>query len=187
MKISVGVSNRHVHLKESDFKILFGDDAVLEKKNDLNQRGQFASTSQVTIETSKGKIERVRVLGPLRNYTQVEISKTDSYVLGLNPPIRKSGDIENSESCTIIGPKGILKIETGVIIAERHIHITKEQLNYYKLDENKTLNILVSGEKPTMLSKAHLKVSEDAYFELHLDTDDANACCLKNGDIVDIL
>lgn len=187
MKISVGVSNRHVHLNERDFKTLFGEEAVLEKKYDLNQKGEFASTFYVAIQGKKGKLDNVRVVGPLRSYTQVEVSKTDSYVLGINPPIRKSGDIENSESCVIIGPKGVLELINGVIIAERHIHITKEQLEYYKLDENKTLNIIVKGDKPTMLSGVHLKVSDNAYFELHLDRDDANACNLKNGDIVDIL
>ena len=186
MKISVGVSNRHVHLKESDFKILFGD-INIEKAYDLHQKGEFASNLFVTIKGQKGSIDRVRVIGPFRTYTQVEVSRTDCYTLGINPPIRKSGDISSSSPITIIGPNGTLELEEGAIIAERHIHITKEQLEYYKLEEDKPLNILVQGEKPTILNNVKLKVSDNAYFELHLDTDDANACNLKNGDIVDIL
>ena len=186
MKISVGVSNRHVHLKENDFKILFGE-ISLEKDFDLHQKGEFASKLFVTIKWPKGHIDRVRVIGPIRTYTQVEVSRTDCYILGINPPIRKSGDISSSSPITIIGPNGTVELEEGAIIAERHIHITKQQLAYYQLDENKPLNIVVRGEKPTILNNVKLKVSENAYFELHLDTDDANACNLKNGDIVDIL
>lgn len=186
MKISVGVSNRHVHLKENDFKILFGE-ISLEKDFDLHQKGEFASKLFVTIKGPKGHIDRVRVIGPIRTYTQVEVSRTDCYILGINPPIRKSGDISSSSPITIIGPNGTVELEEGAIIAERHIHITKQQLAYYQLDENKPLNIVVRGEKPTILNNVKLKVSENAYFELHLDTDDANACNLKNGDIVDIL
>ena len=186
MKISVGVSNRHVHLKENDFKILFGE-ISLEKDFDLHQKGEFASKLFVTIKGPKGHIDRVRVIGPIRTYTQVEVSRTDCYILGINPPIRKSEDISSSSPITIIGPNGTVELEEGAIIAERHIHITKQQLAYYQLDENKPLNIVVRGEKPTILNNVKLKVSENAYFELHLDTDDANACNLKNGDIVDIL
>ena len=186
MKISVGISNRHIHLKEDDYKILFGN-ALIEKEYDLHQKGEFASTSFVTIEGPKGTLEKVRIIGPFRTYSQVEVSTSDSHKLGINPPIRKSGDITDSPSILIIGPKGKLQLENGVIIAERHIHITEEQLKYYKLEQDKPLNIVVRGEKPTILGNVHLKVSDNAYFELHLDMDDANACRLKNGDIVDIL
>ena len=187
MNIRVGVSNRHVHLLESDYEILFGKNSRLTKRNDLSQDDEFASNDVVTIKTEAGVLNNVRVLGPFRNYTQVEVSRTDSYTLGINPPIRKSGDISSSSQITIIGPNSTLELKEGAIIAERHIHVTKEQLAYYQLDENKPLNILVQGEKPTILNNVKLKVSDNAYFELHLDTDDANACNLRNGDIVDIL
>ena len=123
MKVTIGVSNRHVHLKEEHLYELFGDDYKLEKRNDLTQPGQFASTALVSLKTSKGILENVRVLGPLRNYTQVEISKTDAYKLGVNPPVRNSGDLDNSESITIIGPRGEITIEEGCIIATRHIFL----------------------------------------------------------------
>ena len=127
MKVSVGVSNRHVHLKQSDLEKLFGKDYELENIGNLNQPGQFKSSSLVTIKTKKNEINNVRVLGPIRDYTQIEISKTDSYKLGLNPPVRNSGDLSDSEKIVIVGPKG--EIETdGCIIATRHIHILKEQV-----------------------------------------------------------
>lgn len=186
MKISVGISNRHIHLKEEDYIKLFGNNEIV-KEYDLHQKGEFASTSFVVVEGPKGKIENVRIIGPFRTYSQVEISKSDSYKLGLKPPIRKSGDISESPGINVIGPKGKIYLENGLIIPERHIHVTKEQLEYYKLDDSKPLNIVVKGEKPTILGNVKLKVSDNAYFELHLDIDDANACNLKNGDIVDIL
>ena len=186
MKISVGISNRHIHLTEDDYQILFGNGNI-EKVRDLHQKGEFASNSFVTIQGSKGVIEHVRVIGPFRHYTQVEVSKTDSYLLGIHPPVRKSGDMEDGEMVTIIGSVGKIEQKKCAIIAERHIHLTKEQSKYYQFDETKTLNIVIKGEKAAILNNVHLKVSDSAFFELHLDTDDSNACNLKNGDIVDIL
>lgn len=185
MKVSVGISNRHVHLKESDLKILFGDNYKLEKLKDLNQPKQYASTSTLTIKGPKGVIENVRVIGPTREYTQVEISVSDSYKLGINPPIRESGDVIDSAPITLIGPKGELNLEYGCIVADRHIHITPKQKELYGLTDN--VDVYISREKETILLNVHLKVSDEAYFELHLDTDDANGCNLKNGDIVEII
>ena len=128
MKVTVGVSNHHVHLKQSDLDILFG--CELTKKSDLKQPGQFASFEVVTIKTDKSEINNVRVLGPVRNYTQIEISKTDAYKLGLNPPVRSSGNLDNSEIVTLIGPNGSIKTD-GCIIADRHIHITYEDKEKY--------------------------------------------------------
>ena len=154
MKVTIGVSNRHVHLKEEHLYELFGDDYKLEKRNDLTQPGQFASTALVSLKTSKGILENVRVLGPLRNYTQVEISKTDAYKLGVNPP---------------------------------DIHILPEQIRQYKLEGKETVSVRVGGEKGGILENVYLKVSEESFFELHLDTDDANAHLIKNGDIAEII
>ena len=175
MKVSIGVSNRHVHLKEEDLKILFGENYTLEKLKDINQQGQFAAKEVVTIATDKGIIENVRVLGPIRPYTQVEISKTDAYKLGVNPPVRDSGDIENSEAISIIGPNGRIDLEKGCIIAARHIHITPKQMELYGLVGMTTVDVLLPGEKGGILHNVSLKVSEESYFELHIDTDDANA------------
>lgn len=186
MKISIGVSNRHVHLNEEHLKILFGEDYKLEKKNDLTQPGQYASTAVVTIKTDKSEINNVRVLGPVRTYTQVEISKTDSYKLGLNPPVRNSGDLENSEVVTLIGPNGSVKTD-GCIIAARHIHLMPNQISLYGLEGKEKVNVKLDGEKGGIITNVYLKPSDEAYLELHLDTDDANAHLVKNGDIGEII
>jgi len=147
----------------------------------------FASNSLVTIKTSKSEIENVRIVGPVRNYTQVEISKTDAYKLGINPPIRNSGDVSGSSPITIIGPVGTLNLEEGCIIPTRHIHILPNQLKMYGLEGRDEVSVNVDGEKGGILNNVHLKVSEDSFFELHLDTDDANAHLIKNGDIGEII
>ncbi len=187
MKVTVGISNRHVHLTKEHLNILFGENYQLENVKNLNQPTQFASNSFATLKTNKGILEHVRVIGDLRNYTQVEISKTDAYMLGLNPPIRDSGDLENSEAITLIGPKGEISLNQGCIIANRHIHITPKQMELYGLQGKEEVNVLVNGPKGGMMFHVHLKVSELSYFEMHIDTDDANAFQLKQGDVVTIL
>ena len=134
MKIKVGVSNRHVHLTEEVYRILFKD-VKMEVVKELSQPGEFASNLFVTLKTEKNTIERVRVLGPLRKYNQVEISKTDSYTLGLKPPVRMSGDLENSETITLVTENGEVTLENSCIIAARHIHATKEDYEKYNLSE----------------------------------------------------
>lgn len=187
MKISVGVSNRHIHLTKEHLKILFGPNYELEKVKNLNQPNNFASNSFVMIKTEKSEIKNVRVLGELRGYTQVEISKTDAYQLGINPPIRDSGDLKGSSPITIVGPVGTLELKEGCIIANRHIHLSSKQKEYYGLTNYSKVSVLIGGEKGGILENVFLKVSDQAYFELHVDTDDANANLLKNGDVVTIL
>lgn len=187
MKVSIGVSNRHVHLTDSDLKVLFGENFELTKVKDLNQPKQFVSDSFVTLKTDKSVINNVRVVGPTRSYTQVEISKTDAVRLGLNPPVRESGDIKDSSPITLVGPAGILKLNEGCIIADRHIHITSKQKELYGLSNYDKVNVVLSGIKGGMITNVSLKVSEESYFELHLDTDDANAHLVKNGDIATII
>lgn len=187
MKISIGVSNRHVHLTKEHLEILFGENFELEKKNDLTQPGQYASTSLVTIKTEKSEIDKVRVLGPVRPYSQVEISKTDAYKLGLNPPVRNSGDLKGSSPITIIGPNGRVDLEEGCIIPTRHIHILSSQVSLYGLEGKDMVDVKIDGEKGGILTNVYIKPSDEAFFELHLDTDDANAHLIKNGDIGEIL
>ena len=185
MKVSVGVSNRHVHLNQEDYEILFKD-TKMEKVRDLNQPTQFASNLFVTIKTPKSEIKEVRVLGPIRDYTQIEISKTDAYKLGVNPPIRDSGDIENSSVVTLVGPYGEVTHD-GCIVATRHIHVDDEIRKEKNLVGVKEVSVKIGGEKGGIIEHVHLKDSKHAYFELHLDTDDANAFLLKNNDEVEII
>lgn len=185
MKVKVGVSNRHVHLTEEDLKILFGD-VELTKRNDLNQPGQFAANEVVVIEGPKSSIEKVRILGPVRKYTQVEVSKTDSYKLGVEPPIRESGDLEGAALIKIIGPVGTIERE-ACIIANRHIHVDDNILKEKGLEGIEKVRVRVGGEKGAILDNVYLKNIPNSYFEMHIDTDDANACLLKQDMEVEIL
>ncbi len=186
MKVIAGVSNRHVHLKKEHFEILFGKDFEINNIKNLNQPGQFVTDFKVGIKTNKDLIENVTVIGDIREYTQIEISKTDAYKLGINPPVRTSGDILNSEIVTLVGSKGELTTE-GCILADRHIHITPKQKEYYGFGNIDKVDILVGGIKGGIISNVSFKVSEDAYFELHLDTDDANSHLIKNNDVLEII
>ena len=185
MKITVGVSNRHIHLTSDDYKVLFGD-IPFTKRNDLNQPGMFASELTVTIKGEKRSIENVRVLGPLRSYTQVEISRTDAFYLGVKPPVRNSGDLEGASLITIIGPVGTITKNAG-IIAARHIHVDKKIREEHNLVGIEKVSVKIPGEKSGVINEVYLKDSDEAYFELHLDTDEANAFLLNQNDEVEII
>lgn len=186
MKVTLGVSNRHVHLKEEDYKVLFGDEPM-NKVRDLRQPGQFASDKFVTLKNGDRQIEHVRVLGPIRKYTQVEISKTDAYTLKVNPPIRTSGDLEGSSPITVIGPKGQLDLKEGCILANRHIHISPEEIAKYHLEGVKKVKVKIDGEKGGILNNVHLKILEPSLLEMHIDTDEGNAFGVKTGDELEII
>lgn len=186
MKVKVGVSARHVHLTKEGLEILFGKGYELHKKKDLSQPGQFASLEVVKIKTEKGEMENVRVLGPVRSYNQVEISRTDAIKLGINPPVRDSGDIKGSAPITLVGPNGVLRLDEGCILATRHIHITKEERIKYGLAED-TVRVKIATEKGGILENVHIKELDPSTFELHLDLDDANAHLLSQGDEVEII
>lgn len=186
MKVNVGVSARHVHLSKEDLKILFGKDYELTIKASLSQPGQYACNEQVILKGPKGLIQRVRVLGPVRTATQVEISKTDSFILGINPPIRNSGDLEDASEITIIGPNGKI-VRNAAIIASRHIHATKEDAIKYGFMDKEFVSIRINGEKSGILENVYVRISDSFYYEVHLDTDDANAFLIKNGDEVELI
>ena len=186
VKVILGVSNRHVHLTEETYKKLFGEEK-LEVVKKLRQPGQFASNKFVTLINGDRELQKVRVLGPLRKYNQVEISKTDSIRLKLNPPIRDSGDIKNSESITLVNGDKKLFLEEGCIIANRHIHISPEEAKKYGLENIQKVKIKVEGEKAGLLENVHIRVDENFKFELHLDTDDGNAFNVKTGDELEII
>uniref|UniRef100_A0A7C5VKR1 Phosphate propanoyltransferase n=1 Tax=Fervidobacterium thailandense TaxID=1008305 RepID=A0A7C5VKR1_9BACT len=186
--IVVGVSNRHVHLSREDVEILFGKDYQLTPIKDLGQPGQFACQETVTIVGPKGSIENVRVLGPERKETQVEISLTDAYKLGLNPPVRDSGDLEGTPGITIIGPKGQVTKEKGVIIAKRHIHMHTSDAEKFGVKDKDIVKVIVEkGERKLIFDDVLIRVSDKFALEFHVDTDEANAALLKNGDTVYIV
>lgn len=185
MRIPVGVSARHIHLNEETYTKLFGDN-LLVARNSLTQPGEFASESVLTIKSVKSEIENVRVLGPLRSYNQVEISASDAYKLGINPPVRKSGVLEDAVSITLVGPNGSVVVDHAVIIAERHIHMSKEEAGSAGFKDGEGVTVKIAGVKKGTI-EANIKIMDNAYTELHIDVDDANAFLLKSGDWVDIV
>lgn len=185
MYINLGVSNHHFHVTKEDYEILYGDIPV-ENVKELVQPGQYASNLTATIKTEKAMIERVRLLVPFRSYTQVEISKTDAYKLGIDPPVRDSGDLIDASVVEIVGPHGSIKKECA-IIANRHIHMTPQDQKELGLENKKEVQVKFAGSKGAILDHVQLKVDESYRLELHLDTDDANALLLKTGDKAEII
>lgn len=181
--VPVGVSNRHIHLTQEHLDILFGKGYQLTPLKDLSQPGQYACKEQLTlIGPSLKAIEGVRVLGPLRSKSQVEISKTDSFVLKVKPPVRESGDVAGSAPVTIVGPKGIVQLKEGCILANRHIHMSPSDAARYDVKDGDYVSVETKGDgKRTKLYDVQIRVSEKFVLEMHLDTDDANACGIGNG------
>ena len=186
--VPVGISARHVHLCPLNLKKLFGEGYELHPYKDLSQPGQFASQEKVTIEGPKGRIENVRVLGPVRKVTQVEISLTDAMVLGLKDiPVRMSGNIGSTPGIRIIGPAGSIDLPAGVIAAARHLHISSEQARAFRLHDGDVVALRVPGDRPCIMENVAVRAGDGHELELHLDTDEANACNLRNGDFLEII
>ena len=174
MEVKIGVSNRHVHLTNEDVEVLFGKNYQLTPRNYLDQPGQYATEETVTLKTKKNIKEHVRIVGPTRNYTQVEILERDKEYFDINPPVRNSGDLNNSESITIIGPKGQLNKKNICIIANRHIHINTRDKDNFK--EDQIVKVDVSGK---VLDDVHIKIGDSYALALHINKDDA-----ENNNIV---
>lgn len=186
--IPVGISNRHIHLSKEHVELLFGAGYELTPFKDLSQPGQYACKEQLTIVgPSLRPIEKVRVLGPVRSASQVEISRTDAYVLKVAPPVRESGKTEGSAPITIIGPKGVVTLKEGLIIANRHIHMSLEDGEKFGVKDNDYVDVDAYSERRTRFFDVQVRVHKDFRLEMHLDTDDANAAGLKNGSKVSIV
>lgn len=186
--VPVGISNRHIHLSREHIDILFGKGYQLTPIKDLSQPGQFACKELLTIVgPSLRPIENVRVLGPERPESQVEISRTDSFTLKVKPPVRESGKISGSAPISIIGPKGIVTLKEGCIIANRHIHMSLEDGEKFGVKDNQYVTVDVNSERRTRFYDVQVRVNKNFRLEMHLDTDDANAAALKNGDKVQII
>lgn len=183
-KIQIGVSNRHVHVSKEDLEILFGKGYELTKKADLKQPGQFAANEVVTIRGPKGQFENVRILGPVREKSQVEISLTDTFRLGVKAPIKVSGDLDNTPGLEIIGQCGTVQIPYGTIVALRHIHMTPEQAKKIGVFDKEIVDVETFGEREGVLGNVLIRVSNKSALEMHIDIDEANACGLKNNDFV---
>ncbi len=187
-QIPVGISNRHIHLSREDLETLFGAGYELTPIKDLSQPGQYACKETLTlIGPSMRPIENVRVLGPLRKSSQVEISMTDSFVLKVKPPVRESGKTQGSAPITIIGPKGIVSLKEGCIIANRHIHMSPEDAQKFGVKDGDYINVdAFGGTRKTRWYDVQIRVHKDFRLEMHVDTDDANAVGFKNGSTVTV-
>jgi len=179
-KTIVEVSARHVHLSQKHLDCLFGQGYQIKKLKDLSQPGMFSTQETLVVETIKNKFNNVRIIGPLRNQTQVEISKSDAYYLGINPPIRKSGDLTGSEKCKLIGPKGEIDLEKGVIVAQRHLHLDLQTAEQYNLKNNQLVSVKIDSEKRSItFHQIITRVSAEFKPAIHLDTDEGNAAGIK--------
>lgn len=183
-RIPIGVSNRHVHVSRADLDRLYGKDYALTHKSELGQPGQFAANETVTLQGPKGTFEHVRILGPVRSQSQVEISKTDSFRLGVKAPITLSGHLQGTPGITLIGPRGTVDLPCGVIIAKRHIHMTPAQAASRHLKDGQIVDVETFGERRGILGDVIIRVSDTAGLEMHIDVDEANACSLSNHDYV---
>ena len=186
--IPVEISNHHVHLTRNSLDILYGKDYELTKLRDLSQPGEFASNEQLSIVSANMKvIEKVRILGPLREYTQAELSITDGYFLGLDLPTRISGNTKDSPPIIFIGPKGVLNLSEGAIRAARHIHMTPKDAEHYSVKDKDRVKVEVSGEHGVIYKDVVIRVSSKSKLALHLDTDEANAGNVKGTSLARIL
>ncbi|KMY53811.1 hypothetical protein AC623_07335 [Bacillus sp. FJAT-27231] len=186
-QVPLAVSARHVHLSEQHLAILFGQSYTLKKKSDLSQPNQFAAEETVILSGPKGTIERVRVLGPSRHLTQVEVSQTDAFKLGLTPPIRQSGDIKGSSPITIIGPKGSVYLNEGLIIAQAHIHMSPDDARRFGVEDGQYVQVRAETERPITFERVRIRVSPSYRLEMHIDTDEANSGFIRTGQTGEII
>ncbi|MBM3706571.1 MAG: phosphate propanoyltransferase [Actinobacteria bacterium] len=186
-KIVCGVSVRHIHLCKEHLEVLFGKGYALNVLRELYNPG-YASKETLTVVGPKlTAIQNVRILGPLRSKTQVELAKTDCIVLGIDAPVRPSGEVEGTSSCVLVGPKGAVYLSEGAIRANRHLHMSTEDAGYFKIRDNQVVDIRVPGPKGLTFNNVQVRVAPDFKTEFHVDTDDGNAADIVNGSIVEIV
>lgn len=185
--VPAAVSNRHVHLSAADLAILFGSGYGLKKMRDLVQPGQYACEEQVTLEGPKGKIEKIRVLGPVRKETQVELSLTDSYKVGIEPVVRMSGDLDNTPGGKLIGPAGEVNLKKGLIISARHLHMSAEEAGWFGLKTGDVVSVKKKGARELVFGNVLVRAGEGHSLEFHIDTDEANAAGMRCGELLELI
>lgn len=185
--LPIALSNRHVHLTEEHIQILFGEGYGLSKMKDLSQPGQYACEEKVDVVGPKNTLKGLRILGPARKKTQIEISLADGFTLGVVPPVRDSSDLEGSPGAKLIGPKGEVEITEGVIAAARHIHMHTSDAEEYGVKDKDRVKVRVNGERGLVFENVLVRVNKDYALEMHVDIDEGNAAAVKNGDMVEII
>lgn len=184
--VPVGISNRHVHLTKEHLENLFGKDYKLSVMKPLSQPGQFAANERVTLIGPKGTIEKVRILGPVRQHSQVEIARSDARQLGVNPPVSSSGSIAHTPGIIIKGPRGEVSLAEGVIVAERHLHMSEDEARMSGLSNGDYVKAYIEGSKAGIMEQVVVRVSPKYRLDLHIDIDDANAFALEQGQWIKI-
>lgn len=182
MRIPIGISNRHVHLSQADANTLFGSNYELTPIKDLSQPGQFACAETVVIKGPKWQIEKLRILGPYRKFSQVEIMLGDNFKLGTQAPIRESGDLEGSEAITLIGPAGEVELKQGLIVAKRHIHMSVADAENFGVTNGQIVKVKTNGERSLIFDEVVIRVSDSYALDMHIDVEEGNAAGLKQGD-----
>lgn len=182
--IPTGVSNRHVHLSQQDIEALFGPGYQLTPIKELKQPGQFAAKECVTIVGPKGSIQRVRVLGPARPQTQLEVSKADCYALGIKAPVRESGDLTGSADALLVGAAGYCHLDSKVICAQRHIHMNQQDAVRFQVENGQRVKVRAGGGCGVVFEQVVVRVSPSYALEFHIDTDEANAAGIRSGEDV---
>ena len=185
--LPAAVSNHHAHLSKAALYALFGDGYELGELRALTQPGQYACKEQVTLIGPKGRLEGLRILGPARPATQVEVTLSDTFTLGIEPAVRMSGDVTGTPGGTLLGPKGEYELKEGVIVAKRHLHISEEEASLFGLKNGDIVGAKKTGERETTFGNILVRVGAGHSLELHLDTDEANAAGIKNGDILEMI
>ncbi len=187
MKLPIALSNRHIHLGQKDIDVLFGEGAQLTHFKDLSQPGQCACQEKVDVIGPKGEIKGVRVLGPARPETQIEISLSDGFKLGVKAPIKDSGDVEGTPGVKIVGPKGEVELERGVIVASRHIHMHTDDAAKFNVEDKQKVNIRTFGERAVVFENVLVRVSPKFALEMHVDVEEGNAAGVRNGALVELI
>lgn len=188
LAIPVGVSNRHCHLTEQHFKILFGRDAEPKKVKNIKQPGFYAAEEAIEVKGPKGSLKKIRLVAPYRSHTQIELAVTDAFTIGINPPVRESGDVKGSAGAILIGPAGQVEIKEGVIIAQRHLHFSPDEAKTWGMTSGELVRVRAGtgGGRSTVFEDVVVRVSDKYSLEFHVDTDEANTAGIKTGDVVHI-
>lgn len=185
--LPIALSNRHIHLSQKDLEILFGEGYELTKFKDLSQPGQYACEEKVDAVGPRGEIKGIRILGPVRAETQIEISISDAFKLGVKSEIRDSGDIEDTPGVKLVGPKGETTIDKGVIVASRHIHMNTEDAKRLGVEDKDTVKIKIEGPRGLTFDEVLVRVSDNYALEMHVDVEEGNACGVKNSELVELI
>ena len=186
-KVEIGISNKHLHLCQADIEKLFGEGHELTPVKDLVQPGQFACDEKVDIVGPKNTLKGIRVLGPARPETQVELAMTDARTIGISAPIRESGKLDGTPGCKLVGPCGEVELDKGVIVALRHVHLSPEQAEEAGVKDKDIVKLKLEGERALVFDNVLIRSGDGHFREAHLDTDEGNAACCSGSTVAEII